>query len=88
MKLYLAGSATAKVAAYIYSKGWPKLWSFLNEKRQIAAAPDNADIMAGWTWAAELSDRTCPACLGMHGTRHPAGEPGDDRVSADHRTVL
>jgi hypothetical protein len=45
MKLYLAGSASRKVADVIYAKGWPKLWSFLNEKRQIENAPPGADIM-------------------------------------------
>lgn len=36
----------------------------------------SSDVVTGWTWIAELSSRTCPACLSMHGSTHPAGDPG------------
>ncbi|MFC5744817.1 phage minor head protein [Actinomadura rugatobispora] len=46
--------------------------------REAAAAIQDAsrDVLAGWTWLAELSDRTCIACWSRHGTDHPLTEPG------------
>lgn len=50
----------------------------LDAYREAATAQRRAarGVVTGWTWIAELSARTCPACFGMHGTRHPADEPG------------
>ncbi len=42
----------------------------------LASREANADILKGWRWACSLSDRTCPACLGKHGTMHKLDEPG------------
>lgn len=42
---------------------------------QIAEEPF-AEVLAGWTWLAAMSPRTCPACLSMHGRDFPTTTPG------------
>lgn len=49
------------------------------DAHRVAAAggqAQHADVLDGWTWLAKLDDRSCPACLAMHGTTHPLDEPG------------
>lgn len=41
-----------------------------------ASEQANTSILEEWEWSADLSARTCPSCLAMHGTRHPLDEDG------------
>lgn len=36
----------------------------------------NEDILTDWEWHAKLDARTCPSCIGQHGTRFPLETPG------------
>lgn len=38
----------------------------------------NADVVSGWMWAADFSERTCPACIAKDGTVYPADWPGPE----------
>ena len=35
---------------------------------------ENSNIIDGWTWWAQVDDRTCESCAENHGTFHEAGE--------------
>lgn len=39
-----------------------------------SAHVDGFQIVKEWIWHATRSERTCPVCLAMHGTRHPLSE--------------
>lgn len=43
-----------------------------------AFANANSDVLQGWQWFAELDDRTCVACVALHGEFFPLEEPGPD----------
>lgn len=34
----------------------------------------NSELLEGWVWMADLSNRTCAACIAQHGTLHPLDE--------------
>ncbi len=42
--------------------------------RQATQQSYAANGVEGWTWFAQLDDRTCLSCVSMHGTTHPADE--------------
>lgn len=47
-------------------------------KASILGYRANADIVRGWQWEASLDDRTCRACIAMHGSVHSLDEVGPD----------
>jgi len=50
-----------------------QLWAYREASRASYMA--NAHIIKGWTWVSALDDRTCMACIAMHGSVHPLTEP-------------
>lgn len=50
-----------------------QLWAYREASRASYMA--NAHIVKDWTWVSALDDRTCMACIAMHGSVHPLGEP-------------
>lgn len=52
----------------------------LDAHRAASALEDsaNAHLLSAWVWTATLSNRTCPACWGMHGQEFPLEQPGPE----------
>jgi hypothetical protein len=50
----------------------------LDAHRVASAAQhkENADVLAGWIWQAQLDKRTCSSCFAQSGNMHPIEEPG------------
>src|SRR5699024_7435562 len=38
----------------------------------------NSDVLAGWEWSTHLDNRTCRACISMHGRRFPLDQAGPE----------
>ena len=38
----------------------------------------NADVLDGWEWYCHADERTCPACVSMHGERFPTEQTGPE----------
>ena len=41
----------------------------------------NDHVVKGWIWYAELDDRTCPMCIGLHGSEHTLEETLNDHYN-------
>lgn len=50
------------------------LRAYRETSRQVYQA---SNVVESWTWLAALDRRCCPACVMMHGTRHPVTETLD-----------
>lgn len=48
---------------------------------QMANYRANSDVVNGWMWSADFSDRTCGACIAMDGTIHTLDEDLDDHIN-------
>ena len=44
----------------------------------MAGYRNNAHVVQGWTWNANLDLKTCPSCMALHGTKHGLDETLDD----------
>jgi SPP1 gp7 family putative phage head morphogenesis protein len=44
-----------------------------NRNASLASYAENADILSGWVWVADLAG-ACAGCAAMHGTEHPLSE--------------
>lgn len=53
-----------------------QMWAYREASRASYMA--NAHIVKGWTWVSALDDRTCLACIAMHGSIHPLTESLND----------
>ena len=52
------------------------LWAYREATRANYMA--NSDIVAGWTWYAQLDDRVCMSCVVQHGSAHQVDEVLND----------
>src|SRR5579872_2469598 len=44
----------------------------------LATFQANSDVVSGWVWTADLSARSCPACIFMNGSVHGLDEEMDE----------
>jgi len=53
-----------------------QLYSY--REANAAMQRENADVLQGVVWCAELDDRTCDSCISMHGQVFPVGSEAND----------
>jgi len=56
-----------------------QMWTYREASRASYMA--NAHIIKTWTWVSALDDRTCMACIAMHGSVHPLNESLNDHYN-------